>query len=118
MNEVRSSHGLKPLRVDPRLTRAARSHSLDMVRRQYFAHGAFVPRLKRFNVRGPRLGENLAWGVGSLAHARSIVAGWMGSPPHRANLLRPAFRRVGIGNVVGRFAGHARARVVTADFAG
>ena len=116
MNEIRTSHGLRPLRPDSRLTRAARAHSLDMIRRQYFAHGALGPRLRRFKVRG-YVAENLAWGVGSLAGARSIVSSWMASPPHRATLLRPAFRRVGIGAVVGPFAGYARARVVTADFA-
>ena len=118
MNEVRRTHGLTPLRVDARLTRAARAHSSDMIRRQYFAHGALAPRLKRFKVRGPLVGENLAWGVGALAHARAVVAQWMASPPHRANLLRPGFRRVGVGSAFGRFAGHSRARVVTADFAG
>jgi hypothetical protein len=33
-------------------------------------------------------------------------------------MLRPGFRRVGIGIAFGTFAGHGDAGVVTADFAG
>lgn len=118
MNETRAAHGLPPLRLDPRLQRAARAHSSDMIRRQYFGHGPFVSRLARFGVRGTRVGENLAWGVGGGADARGIVRRWLASPSHRANLLRRGFRRVGIAAVVGPFAGHSNAAVVTADFAG
>jgi uncharacterized protein YkwD len=118
MNEARAAHGLAPLRLDPRLRRAAHAHSSDMVRRNYFAHGAFVSRLARFGVRGPRVGENLAWGVGSGADAREVVRRWLASPTHRANLLRRGFRRVGLGVLSGAFAGYDGAVVVTADFAG
>jgi uncharacterized protein YkwD len=118
MNQARTAHGLAPLRLDPRLQRAALAHSSDMMRRNYFAHGPFIPRLARFGVRGPRVGENLAWGVGSSADARHVVGRWLASPRHRANLLRPGFRRVGLGLANGRFAGHTGALVITADFAG
>jgi uncharacterized protein YkwD len=118
MNEARAAHGLAPLRLDSKLRRAARAHSSDMLRRNYFAHGPFVSRLARFGVRGPRVGENLAWGVGSGADAREVVRRWLASPTHRANLLRPGFRRVGIGMTSGTFAGYSGALVVTADFAG
>jgi uncharacterized protein YkwD len=118
MNGVRASYGLRPLRFDGRLRRAARLHSIDMVRRNYFAHGAFAPRLRRLGVRDGVIGENLAWGVGWRASAPSMVSEWLASPPHRAVLLRPGFRRVGVGTAVGRFGGLLSARVVTADFAG
>jgi uncharacterized protein YkwD len=118
MNEARAAHGLAPFRLDPRLQRAARAHSGDMIRRQYFAHGPLVSRLARFGVRGPRVGENLAWGVGSAGDPRAVVRSWLASPPHRANLLRRGFRRVGLGVLAGPFAGQGRALVVTADFAG
>ena len=42
----------------------------------------------------------------------------MKSPPHRRNLLRPGFRRVGVGAMMATFSGASGARVVTADFAG
>jgi len=118
MNRTRAAHGLKPLKIDWRLQRAARSHSKDMVRRNYFAHGPFGRRVSRFGARGPKLGENLAWGAGHRARAQAIVRAWLASPSHRANLLRPGFRRVGVASVTGKFAGVRRARVVTADFAG
>jgi uncharacterized protein YkwD len=118
MNEVRATHGLPALRLDERLGRAARAHSLDMLHHNYFAHGNFGSRMHSFGVQGRVTGENLAWGTGSAARSRVIVAEWLASPPHRANLLRPGFRRVGVGAVVGSFAGYSRAAVVTADFAG
>jgi uncharacterized protein YkwD len=118
MNDVRAAHGLRPLRADGRLERAARAHSADMVRRGYFAHGSVAARLTRHGVRGRRFGENLAWAVGGAADARAILRLWLASPRHRANLLRPGFRRVGVGAVTGPFAGHGNAVVVTADFAG
>jgi uncharacterized protein YkwD len=118
VNGVRSSHGLRPLQVDGALVRAARAYSGTMIRTNRFTHGDMGARLARHGVRGPRYGENLAWAVGSSAAARRIVASWMASPGHRANLLRPGWRRIGIGALRGTFQGHSGAMVVTADFAG
>ncbi len=116
MNAVRTSHGLAPLRVDVRLVRAARGHSADMMRRQYFAHGSVAGRALAAGARGPLFGEDLAWATGLTA--QWAVDQWLASPSHRAILLRPGFHRVGIGIVYGTFAGHGGAGVVTADFAG
>jgi uncharacterized protein YkwD len=118
MNAARAAHGLAPLRVDPRLEQAARFHSREMLADGAFEHGAFGARMARSRVAGSLAGENLAWGVGSRGTARGIVAAWLASPEHRANLLRPTFTRVGVGELTGGFLGHAGARVVTADFAG
>jgi uncharacterized protein YkwD len=118
MNRVRAERGLAPLALDPRLQRAARAHSADMLRRGYFAHGSFARRVQLVGARGPRLAENLAWAQGARATPRTIVLMWLKSPPHRANLLRPGFRRVGVAAPRGTFAGHANAVVVTANFAG
>jgi len=118
VNQARAAHGLGLVRLDASLERAARSHSADMLRRDYFAHGAFTSRLLSFRARGPVLGENLAWGTGSYAAAASIVAAWLASPEHRANLLRPGFTRIGIAAPQGAFLGNGGAVVVTADFAG
>ena len=116
INAVRKSRGLAPLRIDYRLTRAARGHSADMMRRQYFAHGSVAARAVRVGARGPTFGENLAWSTGITA--QWVVDQWLASPSHRAVLLRPGFRRVGIGMAFGTFIGHGNAGVVTADFAG
>jgi uncharacterized protein YkwD len=116
MNSVRTSHRLAALRVDVRLLRAARGHSADMLQRQYFAHGFVLSRALAQGARGPVFGEDLAWGTGVTA--QWVVTQWLASPAHRAVLLRPGFRRVGIGISFGTFAGHGGAAVVTADFAG
>jgi uncharacterized protein YkwD len=118
MNRVRMQHGLGQLRYDAHLERAARAHSKEMLGADVFQHGAFGSRMLQFNVTGRLAGENLAWGTGVRGTAQGIVAAWLASPEHRANLLRPSFTRVGIANLVGTFQGHSGAHVVTADFAG
>lgn len=118
VNHTRAAHGLRPLGLDLSLERAARFHSADMLRHGYFAHGAFSSRLVSFHVAGPVIGENLAWEAAQPRLSSWVVAAWLRSPEHRANLLRPGYRRVGIGVAAGRFLGHGGAYVVTADFAG
>ena len=116
MNGVRASHGLRPLRVDFHLVRAARGHSADMMRHQYFAHGSVAGRVLSAGAHGPLFGEDLAWATGITANW--VVGAWLASPRHRAILLRRGFSRVGIGYAFGSFIGHGGAGVVTADFAG
>lgn len=118
VNDVRAAHNLRPLQVDAHLVEAARAHSSTLLRINVFEHGSLAERLALYGARGPAFGENLAWGTGRLASARSIVNAWMASPGHRANLLRPGWNRIGIGALSGRFLGHRGAVVVTADFAG
>ena len=118
MNSVRAAHGLQPLRPDARLERASRGHSSYMLRTGTFAHGAFVSRIRRVGVHAPQIGENLAWSSGSLTAAQSIVSMWLASPEHRANLLRPGYRLVGVGALRGSFDGQSNALLVTTDFAG
>ncbi|MDO8185501.1 CAP domain-containing protein [Conexibacter sp. JD483] len=109
LNRERAARHLSPLRRNPRLTTAADGHSRDMVRRRYFAHTApgrvtFVRRITRARyARGgaAKLGENLAWGMGDPAAPSAVVSGWMHSPEHRANILDPAFRSIGIGIAAG-----------------
>jgi uncharacterized protein YkwD len=118
MNQVRIAHGLRPLRADARLEGTARNHSRRMLRTGTFAHGAFTARIRRAGVHAPRVGENLAWSSGSLARARTIVELWLASPSHRANLLGPGYRTVGVGAVSGCFNGRRHTLMVTTDFAG
>jgi uncharacterized protein YkwD len=116
VNGTRASHGLAPVRIDVRLARVARSHCADMLRGDYFSHGSFAARVRSSGAPGPMFGEDLAWG--SSATSQSIIAQWLASPAHRAVLLRPGFRRIGIGIATGTFHGYGGATVVTADFAG
>ena len=109
INSVRRAHGLSTLRLNPRLSSAARGHSRDMVRRRYFAHYTPEGLSPAHRVRGTGylaghrrwlVGETLAWWRGSATPA-TIVTAWMHSPPHRHVLLEPSFRDVGIGVVLG-----------------
>jgi uncharacterized protein YkwD len=108
-NRERDARGLKPLRENAKLRRAAEGHSADMVAGGYFAHesrsGAdMADRILRTGYarrQGWSLGENIAWGTGSLATAAEIHRAWMESPGHKANILRRQFREIGIGIAVG-----------------
>lgn len=110
LNAQRAAAGLRPLRLDPTLSLAARGHAADMVANGYFAHDSPSGDGLVDRVRGagwltgrPRwqLGETLAWGVGPLASPAAIVDAWMNSPPHRHVILVPRFRSVGIAVVAG-----------------
>jgi uncharacterized protein YkwD len=108
LNEQRARHGLRPLGLNGRLSQAAHRHAADMARRNYFAHdtpggGSFVDRIRRAGyLTGARrwtVGENLAWGSHGRSAPRVIADMWMNSPGHRANILSPAFREIGVGVV-------------------
>ena len=117
LNAERALQLLPKLRFDYRLARAARAHSLDMLRHDYFAHGNFSGRMALFHVRGAMFAENLAWGTGVMS-AGSVLAHWISSPMHRAILLDPHLHRIGVATPIGAFDGFSRATMVTADFAG
>jgi uncharacterized protein YkwD len=112
INKARGQHGIKRLRSAPRLARAADVHTRSMLVRNYFSHGAFAQRVRRY-VSFRRIGETIAWS--SRCSARGIVRMWLNSPGHRAVLLSRGYRRVGVGRRTGRL-GSTRACVVTADF--
>lgn len=118
VNDARADFHLRPLRVDIVLVRAARSHSAAMIRRDVFTHGAFAQRMTRYGARGPRFGENLARSTGGPVTAGEVVGSWLRSPSHRATLLRPGWKRIGIGMGVVTSPGRRGDSVVTADFAG
>lgn len=126
LNRVRSRHGVPPLRLNRKLSHAARKHSRDMVRRRYFAHNSLDGRSAFDRMRATRyvprnaswvLGENLGWGSGSLAEPMSLVRAWMRSPGHRRNILDRRFRDIGIGIVPSAPVGHYRdGATYTTDF--
>jgi len=125
-NSERSDRGLPPLKENARLRRAALGHSGDMVAGRFFAHespaGAdMADRILGTGYarrQGWSLGENIAWGTGSLATAAEIQRAWMESPGHRANILRRQFREIGIGIALGVpvDAGALDGATYTADF--
>ena len=108
VNRERARRGLRALRTNRRLSKAALAHTVDMVEERYFAHvsesGAnVVDRLLGTGylgrVRSWLVGENLAWGTDTLSTPRQTVVNWMNSPGHRANILKRRFREIGIGVV-------------------
>ena len=124
LNVERRKRGLRPLRLNRKLSRAARGHSSAMASRHFFSHdslagGSFVDRIRRTGyLRGARswnVGENIAWGYGSLGTPRAIGRAWMNSPGHRANILSGSFRAIGIGIAAGTPSGGGGATYTT-DF--
>ncbi len=120
INVVRSREGLRSLRASGRLARVAARHSRDQLRRDAISHvspGGASPALRvRRLTRAAGVGETIAFLPGGAAHAAHVVRLWLSSPPHRAALLAPAYRRVGIGREVGLL-GRVAGSVVTANFA-
>jgi len=118
VNAARAAHGLAALRVDPRLVRAARSHTAAIVSSGVFEHGKFWVWIEHEGVRGGRIAETLGWTAPAEGSERRIVNGWLHSPGHRAILLDRAYRDIGIGVHLGTFKGRPNAAVATADFHG
>jgi uncharacterized protein YkwD len=126
LNGQRRAHGLRPLRLDGKLGRAAARHAHDMVNKHFFAHdslngASFASRIKHTGWTRSRrswtIGENIGWGGGSLATPRSMVNAWMHSAGHRANILSRSFRMIGIGIANGAPTGGSGATYAT-DFGG
>lgn len=98
VNAERIKKNLKPLKDDGEIAVVARKHSADMLARGYFSH--YTPegadpfdRMRKEKIRFLAAGENLA-----LAPTLAIAhKGLMESPGHRANILNPAYGRLGIG---------------------
>jgi uncharacterized protein YkwD len=106
INRERVTRGERPLRPNRRLRRAAQAHTNSMVFGDYFEHvgpGDQTPLARMRDAgyvssrAGAEVGENIAWGTLGLATPRAIVATWMASPGHRANILDPRYRETGIG---------------------
>lgn len=92
------------LRVSQKLNEAATGHARDMARRKFFDHrGSNGSHPKDRVLRAgyqPRLtGENIAYGPES---AEEVVAGWLASPGHCANIMDSRFRDIGVGLATGR----------------
>jgi uncharacterized protein YkwD len=124
-NGIRAQRALPRLRANKRLRKAAVGHSRDMVANNYFEHTTpsgvtMVDRILRAryvrNDDGWSLGENLAWGTGSYATPRGAVDAWMNSEGHRENILRRAYRDVGIGVVLGVPGSEGAGATYTLDF--
>ncbi len=106
VNEERGRVGLPALMMDEPLREVARAHARDMFQRGYFSH--YTPdrlspfdRMDQAGIRYLAAGENLALAPTTQAAMRGL----MNSPGHRANILSPSFRRIGIGAMDGGLRG-------------
>jgi uncharacterized protein YkwD len=128
INQQRALHREGALRDNADLDAAAAGHSQDMVAGDYFDHvsptgqtplnrilaSGYVPHGDMYE-----LGENIDLGTYNLATPAAIVADWMNSPPHRANILNSDFVDSGIGVVAqapAQYAGAQPGATYTQDF--
>jgi uncharacterized protein YkwD len=105
VNGERSDQGLPALSSNDQLASAARGMCGRMVSEHFFSHETpdgknvvdrveptgYIPKSGDWVV-----GENLAWGSGALSTPQAIVNGWMNSPGHKANILAPDYKDVGL----------------------
>jgi len=100
VNAERASEGLAPLQIDDRLSAAAQKHAQDMAANDFHSHtgsngSRFNERIADEGYSGGALAENIAAGYSSPA---AVVAGWMNSAGHRANILNGGLRHIGVGH--------------------
>ena len=100
VNQERRSNGAPPLKRNDLLDTSSGAHSDNMAVRDFFAHCDLDERTSPFErmtdagYAWNSAGENIAAGASTPA---AVVAGWMGSPGHRANILSSSFREIGVG---------------------
>jgi uncharacterized protein YkwD len=92
-NQSRADHGVRPLKLDKRLSKLATRHSRQMASQNTLFHTANVPRELR-HVRWTVWGENVGMTTETLS---ALEQAFMNSPVHRANILDGRFTHVGIG---------------------
>src|SRR5262245_19659510 len=88
-----------PVAVDGRLATAAQRHSDDMAAHDYFSHTSLngdtlADRAEAAGFSGGALGENIAAGQRT---PQDVMAAWMDSPGHRANILNCDYTVIGVG---------------------
>lgn len=100
VNRFRRSHDLAAVRSEKRMIRAAQAHACDNAARGIYSHygsdGADLrDRLLRQGFR-PRIAvENTGLGFGK--DSARMMDFWVNSPKHRANLLNPKVKYLGLG---------------------
>lgn len=101
VNAARASAGCGPLRPNPKLMAAARSHARAMAEQDFFAHAGkdgsrFSSRIRRQGYDYRAAAENIAAGQTS---AGEVVRSWLKSPGHRRNMLDCTMQETGIALV-------------------
>jgi uncharacterized protein YkwD len=107
VNRERVAQGVSALTPNAKLQQSAQAHTDSMVSENYFEHISPQGETPSMRMRaagyiyssriGYEVGENIGWGTLADSTPRAIVAAWMASPGHRANILNPHFRDTAIG---------------------
>lgn len=97
VNRLRAQAGLPGVSIDDVLSRAALAHARDMAQRRFFGHetpdGTSLPdRLHAVGFQWRVAAENIALDEDER-HASAALAH---SAPHRANILNPRVRKIGV----------------------
>ncbi len=92
-NKSRTDHGVRRLKLNPRLSNMATRHSRQMASKGTLYHTANVAHELR-SWHWTTWGENVGMTSGTLA---GLQDAFMKSPVHRTNILNGKFRHVGIG---------------------
>ena len=96
-NAERKAAGVAALKSSPKLFAAARGHATNMAKQDKLAHDldgkTFGDRIKATGYEYAAAAENIAKGQPTPKEA---VESWMGSPPHKANLLNGEYTEVGL----------------------
>jgi uncharacterized protein YkwD len=99
VNNERGKAGCSPVTLNATLTKAAQAHSEDMAAHQNMSHTGSDgsdpgDRITRAGYSWSTYGENVAYGY---ATPEKVMAGWMSSPGHKANILNCSFKEIGVG---------------------
>lgn len=114
INAARASYGLGALVLDPAISAVAYGHAADQLANNYFSHTSlngmtYKQRLTAGGISYGWSGENQCWlsGGGGVqptldwCHSAFWAEPYPGVANHKANILNPNFRRVGVGIAVG-----------------
>ncbi|NJR64319.1 MAG: CAP domain-containing protein [Leptolyngbyaceae cyanobacterium CRU_2_3] len=98
-NAYRTQAGLQPLKLNAKLSAAAYKHSRDMALNDFFNHtgsdgSRAADRISKQGYNYGNAGENIAAGYTT---PETVFQGWMNSPGHRANILYPNVKEIGVG---------------------
>lgn len=91
-NSERTSRGLAALSPDACVDAFAEAQSQAMATQDRMYHQDLSPILR--DCRLSAVGENVAYGY---SDGKAVTAAWMASPGHRANILNPRYRLIGVG---------------------
>ena len=113
-NAERAQNKVAALKESPLLDRSAQAKADDMAERGYFAHKDPQGRepwvwIQEAGYDYQYAGENLAV---RFVDSQDVVAGWMASPTHRANIIKPSYTDIGVGIAQGVYKGQPATFVV------